>query len=75
MHFLAFSVLKNLRSGQKRESSYLSALNFWVPGFSKKEAGRQDFCPQTLNFLLKVGGTAKSQPGCSSRFDGYQFPT
>lgn len=40
--------------------SYLSALVYWVLAFSTKEAERQDFSPQMLNFLLLVSSTARA---------------
>lgn len=40
--------------------SYLGTLSFWVLASATKEAERQKFSPQMENFLLLVGGTAKS---------------
>ncbi|MGB8260950.1 MAG: hypothetical protein WCE75_11390 [Terracidiphilus sp.] len=40
--------------------SYLGTLTFWVLAFTTKEAERQNFSPQMANFLLLVGGTAKT---------------
>lgn len=39
---------------------YLSTLAYWVLSFVTKEAERKDFSPQMLNFLVLVGGTAKT---------------
>lgn len=41
-------------------AGYLGALTYWVWAFATKEAERQNFSPQMANFLLLIGGTAKS---------------
>lgn len=41
-------------------ASYLGSLVYWVIAFTTKEAVRQDFSPQMENFLLLIGGSAKS---------------
>lgn len=40
--------------------SYLSAVTYWVLAFATKEMERQEFSPQMQNFLLIIGGTAKT---------------
>ncbi len=39
---------------------YLSALAYWVLSFATKEVKPQNFSPQMENFLLLVGGTART---------------
>ena len=39
---------------------YLSAVTYWVLAFATKEVERQEFSPQMTNFLLILGGTAKT---------------
>jgi hypothetical protein len=39
---------------------YLSAVAYWVLSFATKEMERQEFSPQMQNFLLIIGGTAKT---------------
>ena len=39
---------------------YLGSLGYWVLSFATKEVERKDFTPQMQNFLLLVGGTAKT---------------
>jgi hypothetical protein len=41
-------------------ASYVGALTYWVYALTTKEAERQDFSPQMQNFLLLLGGTAKT---------------
>ena len=39
---------------------YLGAVAYWVLSFATKEMERQEFSPQMQNFLLLIGGTAKT---------------
>jgi len=39
---------------------YLSALAYWVLSFATKEVKQKNFSPQMENFLLLVGGTART---------------
>jgi hypothetical protein len=41
-------------------AGYLGTLTYWVWAFATKEAERQNFSPQMANFLLLIGGTAKT---------------
>jgi hypothetical protein len=49
-------------------ASYLSAMGYWAVAFTTKVAERQNFSPQMANFLLLVGGTAKTGRSALSSF-------
>jgi len=41
-------------------TGYLGTLTYWVYAFATKEAERKEFSPQMANFLLLLGGTART---------------